>query len=96
MKGQSLTASSKDSNENGKSPESRLWDAACSMWGAQDAPKYKDLILPFVFTKRLCDEFDDELNRIAEKVGSRAKAVELVERDGGSGARGTTAGCIRL
>jgi len=64
--------------------------------GAQDAPKYRGLILPLVFTKRLCDEFDDELNRIAEKVGSRAKAVELVERDGGSGARGTTAGCIRL
>lgn len=64
--------------------------------GAQDAPKYRCLILPLVFTKRLCDEFDDELNRIAERVGSRAKAVELVERDGGSGARGTTAGCIRL
>lgn len=70
-----------NSDGNGKSLESWLWDAACSIRGAQDAPKYKDFILPLVFTKRLCDVFDDELNRIAEKVGSRAKAVELVERD---------------
>jgi len=68
-------------NSNGKSLESWLWDAACSIRGAQDAPKYKDFILPLVFTKRLCDVFDDELNRIAEKVGSRAKAFKLVTRD---------------
>ncbi len=66
---------------NGKSLESWLWDAACSIRGAQDAPKYKDFILPLVFTKRLCDVFDDELNRIAEKVGSREKAFKLVKRD---------------
>lgn len=68
-------------NGNGKSLESWIWDAACSIRGAQDAPKYKDFILPLVFTKRLCDVFDDELNRIAEKVGSRAKAFKLVTRD---------------
>src|SRR5205085_7918030 len=34
-----------------------------------------------IFTKRLCDVFDDELNRIAVEVGSRAKAFKLVERD---------------
>ena len=68
--------------ENGeKSLESWLWDAACSIRGAQDAPKYKDFILPLVFTKRLCDVFDDEINRIAEKVGSRSKAFKLVTRD---------------
>src|SRR4029077_7618299 len=33
------------------------------------------------FTKRLCDVFDDELNRIAEQVGSREKAFKLVEKD---------------
>jgi type I restriction enzyme M protein len=32
-------------------------------------------------TKRLCDVFDDELNRIADEVGSRAKAFKLVEKD---------------
>jgi len=68
-------------NNNGKSLESWIWDAACSIRGAQDAPKYKDFILPLVFTKRLCDVFDDEVNRIAEKVGSRAKAFKLVALD---------------
>ncbi|RKY75159.1 SAM-dependent DNA methyltransferase, partial [candidate division KSB1 bacterium] len=68
-------------NENHKSLESWLWDAACSIRGAQDAPKFKDFILPLVFVKRLCDVFDDEIDRIAEKVGSRAKAFQLVERD---------------
>ncbi|MCG8421196.1 MAG: type I restriction-modification system subunit M [Proteobacteria bacterium] len=64
-----------------KSLESWLWNAACSIRGVQDAAKYKDFILPLVFTKRLCDVFDDDLNRIAEKVGSRSKAFELVARD---------------
>lgn len=62
-----------------KSLESWIWDAACSIRGAQEAPKFKDFILPLIFTKRLCDVFDDELNRIAEKAGSRAKAFKLVE-----------------
>ena len=64
-----------------KSLETWIWDAACSIRGAQDAPKFKDFILPLIFTKRLCDVFDDELNRIAEQVGSRAKAFKLVEKD---------------
>jgi len=69
----------KESGE--KSLESWIWDAACSIRGAKDAPKYKDYILPLIFTKRLCDVFDDEVNRIAEKVGSRAKAFQLVKLD---------------
>jgi type I restriction enzyme M protein len=64
-----------------KSLESWIWDAACSIRGAQEAPKFKDFILPLIFTKRLCDVFDDELNRIAGEVGSRAKAFKLVEKD---------------
>ena len=55
-----------------KSLEAWIWDAACSIRGAKDAPKYKDYILPLIFIKRLCDVFDDELNRISEQVGSRA------------------------
>lgn len=66
---------------NNKSLESWIWDAACSIRGAKDAAKYKDFILPLIFTKRLCDVFDDELNRIAQEVGSRAKAFKLVTRD---------------
>jgi hypothetical protein len=64
-----------------KSLESWIWDSACSIRGAKDAPKYKDYILPLIFTKRLCDVFDDELNRIAAEVGSRQKAFQLVAAD---------------
>ncbi len=64
-----------------KSLESWIWDAACSIRGARDAPKYKDFILPLIFTKRLCDVFDDEVNRIAAEVGSRAKAFKVVKAD---------------
>ncbi|MEW8036766.1 MAG: class I SAM-dependent DNA methyltransferase [Candidatus Thiodiazotropha sp.] len=66
---------------NGKSIESWIWDAACSIRGAKDAPKYKDYILPLIFTKRLCDVFDDEINRIAAEVGSRKKAFRLAKAD---------------
>ncbi len=68
-------------NGNDKSLESWIWDAACSIRGAKDAPKFKDYILPLIFAKRLCDVFDDELNRIAKEVGSRAKAFKLVKHD---------------
>jgi type I restriction enzyme M protein len=68
-------------NGNDKSLESWIWAAACSIRGAKDAPKFKDYILPLIFTKRLCDVFDDELNRIAKEVGSRAKAFKLVKHD---------------
>ncbi len=71
-------------NRNGekvKSMENWIWDAACSIRGAQDAPKYKDFILPLIFVKRLCDVFDDEIDRIAEKVKTRTKALQLVDCD---------------
>jgi len=74
--GKGTAAESKD-----KSLESWIWDAACSIRGAKDAAKYKDYILPLIFTKRLCDVFDDELNRIGEQVGNRAKAFQLVQLD---------------
>ena len=66
---------------NEKSLESWLWDAACAIRGEKDAPKYKDYILPLVFVKRLCDVFDDEINRIAKQFGSRTKALKLIEKD---------------
>ncbi|MBM3435868.1 MAG: SAM-dependent DNA methyltransferase [Bacteroidetes bacterium] len=71
-------------NNNGtkdKSLESWIWDAACSIRGAQDAPKYKDYILPLIFVKRLCDVFDDEIDKIASRVKNRTTAFQLVERD---------------
>jgi type I restriction enzyme M protein len=64
-----------------KSLESWLWDAACVIRGEKDAPKYKDYILPLVFVKRLCDVFDDEINRIVKQTGSRASALKLIDKD---------------
>src|SRR5213079_3519371 len=71
----------KENSAKDKSLEPWIWDAACSIRGAKDAPKYKDFILPLIFAKRLCDVFDDEVNRIAKEVGSRAKAFKLVKHD---------------
>jgi type I restriction-modification system DNA methylase subunit len=52
-----------------KSLEPWIWDAACSIRGAEGAPKYKDYILPPIFTNRLCDVFDDEPRRIVDLEG---------------------------
>src|SRR3989339_2024010 len=68
-------------NNNSKSLESWIWDAACAIRGAQDAPKYKDFILPLIFVKRLCDVFDDEVSRVVENVGSKEKALKLIAKD---------------
>jgi type I restriction enzyme M protein len=68
-------------NNNNKSLESWIWDAACAIRGAQDAPKYKDFILPLIFVKRLCDVFDDEVQRITDKIGDKKKALKLIEKD---------------
>ena len=81
MKNQNSNRSVSPKVEKEKSIESWIWDAACSIRGAKDAPKYKDFILPLIFTKRLCDVFDDELNRIAKEVGSRKKAFQLAKAD---------------
>ncbi len=61
--------------------ESWLWDAACSIRGPLDAPKYKDYILPLLFFKRLSDVFDDEIGRLTEEFGDREMAVELARED---------------
>jgi len=46
--------------------ETWLWDAACSIRGSMDAPKFKDYILPLVFVKRLSDVFEDELGKLGK------------------------------
>ncbi len=66
-----------------KALENWLWDAACSIRGAVDAPKFKDYILPLVFAKRLSDVFDDEIDRLAEQFGNSETALELVQQDHG-------------
>ncbi|MBP7055678.1 MAG: SAM-dependent DNA methyltransferase [Candidatus Omnitrophica bacterium] len=68
-------------NDKEKSLESWMWDSACAIHGAIDAPKYKDYILPLVFVKRLCDVFDDEVERIANKAGNKTNAIKLIDKD---------------
>lgn len=48
-----------------------LWQAACSIRGPVDAPKYKDYILPLLFFKRLSDVYEDEVERLAREMGDR-------------------------
>lgn len=64
-----------------KSMEQMLWDAACSVRGEKDAPKFKDYLLPLLFIKRLSDVFDDEIARLAEQFGDRETAASLVEAE---------------
>lgn len=61
--------------------EQMLWDAACSIRGQQDAPKFKEYILPLLFIKRLSDVFDDEVERLTQKFGDRETALEILEED---------------
>lgn len=61
--------------------ETWLWDAACAIRGATDAPKFKDFILPLVFYKRLSDVFDDEFGERVAEFGDEATAHEIIEDD---------------
>src|SRR5215211_5891658 len=61
--------------------ESYLWDAACVIRGPLDAPKFKDIILPLIFLKRLSDVFEDEVNHLAEELGDEEIALQVVEQD---------------
>lgn len=64
-----------------KPMEQMLWDAACSIRGEKDAPKFKDYLLPLLFLKRLSDVFDDEIDRLAEEYGDREVALEIADND---------------
>ncbi len=68
-------------NSTTKPMEQMLWDAACSIRGEKDAPKFKDYLLPLLFLKRLSDVFDDEIDRLAEDYGDRDVALEIAEAD---------------
>lgn len=64
-----------------KSMEQMLWNAACSIRGEKDAPKFKDYILPLVFIKRLSDVFEDEVERLAETYGDKETALSVIDAD---------------
>ena len=61
--------------------ETWLWDAACVIRGATDAPKFKDFILPLIFYKRLSDVFDDEFAKQIEEFGDEEAAREIIDAD---------------
>ncbi len=61
--------------------ENWLWEAACSIRGPIDAPKYKDYIIPLIFYKRLCDVYEDEIKRLTEEFGGEEIAKKLVSED---------------
>jgi hypothetical protein len=61
--------------------ETWLLDAANTIRGASDAPKFKDFILPLIFYKRLSDVFDDEFAKQIKEFGDEELAREIVEAD---------------
>ena len=61
--------------------ETWLWDAACAIRGAADAPKFKDFILPLVFFKRLSDVFDDEFAGQVAEFGDEEVARDVIKAD---------------
>jgi len=61
--------------------ENWLWEAACSIRGAVDAPKFKDYILPLIFLKRLSDVFEDEVAQLAHEFGDAKTAMRMVEQE---------------
>jgi len=58
-----------------------LWEAACSIRGPIDAPKFKDYIPPLLFYKRLSDVYDDEIARLAAEFGDVGKTRALARED---------------
>ena len=63
--------------------ETWLWDAACVIRGATDAPKFKDFILPLIFYKRLSNVFDDEFAQQVAEFGDEKSARDIIEADHG-------------
>ena len=61
--------------------ETWLWDAACVIRGATDAPKFKDFILPLIFYKRLSDVFDDEVTNLVKEFGDAEETRKIIDED---------------
>lgn len=76
--------------------ETWLWDAACSIRGPVDAPKFKDYILPLVFLKRLSDVFEDEVAGLAREYGSEKAARQIVEEERQHGIIARGGGSVRF
>ena len=61
--------------------ETWLWEAACVIRGATDAPKFKDFILPLIFYKRLSDVFDDEVTNLVKEFGDAEETRKIIDED---------------
>ena len=61
--------------------ENWLLNAANTIRGASDAPKFKDFILPLIFYKRLSDVFDDEFTKQITEFGDEHVARQIIEAD---------------
>ncbi len=81
LKGQITLPPAGDEHLDISALETWLWDAACAIRGATDAPKFKDFILPLVFFKRLSDVFDDEFAAHVEEYGDEELARSIIEAD---------------
>jgi type I restriction enzyme M protein len=76
--------------------ETWLWDAACAIRGATDAPKFKDFILPLIFFKRLSDVFDDQFAEMIELYGEEEAAREIVRLDHADALKNNRAPVVRF
>jgi len=81
LNGNIALAPSEDEHLDINALETWLWDAACAIRGATDAPKFKDFILPLVFFKRLSDIFDDEFAFHVKEYEDRELARSIIEAD---------------
>ena len=61
--------------------EKWLLEAANTIRGPNDAPKFKDFILPLIFYKRLSDVFDDEFAKQARELEGEGAAWEIIDAD---------------
>ena len=61
--------------------ETWLLNAANTIRGASDAPKFKDFILPLIFYKRLSDVFDDEFAKHVKEFGDEESTREIINLD---------------
>ncbi len=76
--------------------ETWLWDAACAIRGATDAPKFKDFILPLIFYKRLSDVFDDEFDAQVAAFGDETVAKEILQADHSDALKTGRPGIVRF
>ena len=93
---EALPFESKDEHLDISTLETWLWDAACAIRGATDAPKFKDFILPLVFYKRLSDVFDDEFVSHIAEFGDEETAREVIEADHEDALKNNRKGIVRF